>query len=112
MRAPGGESLGRYGHSKDYRGHLKQVVLGIVLDDTDRPIASFVMPGNTADVTLLLPVVKCLRERFGVAEACIVADRGMISADTIAALEAEKIEVHPRRARAHQPRGAHRNHRG
>ena len=69
----GGESLGQYGHSKDYRGHLKQVVLGIVLDDTDRPIAS-------------------LRERFGIAEACIVADRGMISADTIAALEAEKVE--------------------
>jgi len=88
----GGESLGQYGHSKDYRGHLKQVVLGIVLDDADRPIASFLMPGNTADVTLLLPVVKRLRERFGIAEACIVADRGMISADTIAALEAEKIQ--------------------
>jgi transposase len=88
----GGESLGQYGHSKDYRGHLKQVVLGIVLDDTDRPIASFLMPGNTADVTMLLPVVKRLRERFGIAQACIVADRGMISADTIAALEAEKID--------------------
>jgi Transposase DDE domain len=88
----GGESLGQYGHSKDYRGHLKQVVLGIVLDDADRPIASFLMPGNTADVTLLLPVVKRLRERFGIAQACIVADRGMISADTIAALEAEKIQ--------------------
>ena len=87
----GGESLGQYGHSKDYRGHLKQVVLGIVLDDADRPIASFLMPGNTADVTLLLPVVKRLRERFGIREACIVADRGMISAATIAALEAEKI---------------------
>src|SRR6516165_7479279 len=58
----------------------------------DRPIASLLMPGNTADVTLLLPVVKRLRERFGIREACIVADRGMISADTIAALEAEKIQ--------------------
>ena len=71
---------------------MKQVVLGIVLDDADRPIASFLMPGNTADVTLLLPVVKRLRERFGIQEACIVADRGMISADTIAVLEAEKIQ--------------------
>src|SRR5215831_11869252 len=35
---------------------------------------------------------KRLRESFGIREACIVADRGMISADTIAALEAEKIE--------------------
>jgi len=88
----GGESLGQRGHSKDYRGHLKQVVLGIVLDDADRPIASFLMPGNTADVTMLVPVVRRLRERFGITKACIVADRGMISAATMAALEAEKIE--------------------
>lgn len=88
----GGESLGQRGHSKDYRGHLKQVVLGIVLDDADRPIASFLLPGNTADVTMLLPVVRRLRDRFGIAQACIVADRGMISAATIAALEAEKID--------------------
>ena len=30
-------------------------MLGIVLDWTDRPIASFLVPANTADVTLLLP---------------------------------------------------------
>ena len=88
----GGESLGQRGHSKDYRGHLKQVVLGIVLDDADRPIASFLMPGNTADVTMLLPVVRRLRDRFDIARTCIVADRGMISAHTMAALEAEKVE--------------------
>ena len=41
---------------------------------------------------MLLPVVKRLRERFGIRDACIVADRGMISADAIAALEAENIE--------------------
>jgi len=63
-----------------------------VLDDADRPIASFLMPGNTADVTMLVPVVRRLRERFGITKACIVADRGMISAATMAALEAEKIE--------------------
>lgn len=88
----GGETLGQRGHSKDYRGHLKQVVLGIVLDQQDRPIASFLLPGNTADVTVLMPVVRRLRERFGIARACIVADRGMISAATIAALEADGVE--------------------
>jgi hypothetical protein len=88
----GGESLGQRGHSKDYRGHLKQVVLGIVLDDADRTIASFLMPGNTADVTMLLPVVRRQRDRFDIARTCIVADRGMISAHTMAALEAEKIK--------------------
>jgi transposase len=68
------------------------VVLGIVLDERDRPIASFLWPGNTADVTALLPVVARLRNRFGVDRACVVADRGMISAATIAALEAQKID--------------------
>jgi transposase len=68
------------------------VVLGIVLDERDRPIASFLWPGNTADVTALLPIVERLRRRFEVERACVVADRGMISAATIAALEAQKID--------------------
>jgi len=53
----GGATLGQRGHSKDFRPQLPQVVLGIVLDEQDRPIASFLWPGNTADVTALLPVV-------------------------------------------------------
>jgi hypothetical protein len=103
----GGATLGQRGHSKDFRPQLPQVVLGIVLDERDRPIASFLWPGNTADVTALLPVVQRLRSRFGVERACVVADRGMIrpqsglmcreasaalSAATIAALEAQKID--------------------
>ena len=88
----GGETLGRRGHSKDHRPHLHQVVLGIVLDGEDRPIASFLMPGNTADVTTLIPVVTRLEQRFGIRKACVVADRGTISAATIAALEARGID--------------------
>jgi hypothetical protein len=53
----GGATLGQRGHSKDFRPQLPQVVLGIVLDEQDRPIASFLWPGNTADVTTLRPVV-------------------------------------------------------
>lgn len=88
----GGESLGQRGHSKDYRPHLKQVVLGIVLDGRDRPIASFLLPGNTADVTTLVPVVQRLQERFGIKRVCVVADRGMISTETIASLEAVGVD--------------------
>lgn len=88
----GGASLGQRGHSKDYRPHLNQVVLGLVLDGDDRPIASFLMPGNTADVTTLTPVVKRLQERFGIKRACIVADRGMISAATLAEFDAIGID--------------------
>src|SRR5919202_2856384 len=79
----GGATLGRRGFSKDFRPQLHQVVLGLVLDGHDRPIASFLWPGNTADVTTLLPVVERLRTRFGIGRACVVADRGMTSAATI-----------------------------
>jgi Transposase DDE domain len=88
----GGATLGQRGFSKDFRPQLQQVVLGIVLDGHDRPIASFLWPGNTADVTTLLPVVERLRTRFGIGRACVVADRGMISAATMAGLEAQGID--------------------
>jgi hypothetical protein len=88
----GGATLGQRGFSKDFRPQLHQVVLGIVLDGQDRPMASFLWPGNTADVTTLLPVVERLRMRFGIGRACVVTDRGMISAATIAGLEAQGID--------------------
>jgi hypothetical protein len=88
----GGESLGQHGHSKDYRPDLKQMVLAVVIDGQGRPICTEMVPGNTADVTVLLPIVDRLRDRFGVGRVCVVADRGMISAATTAALEDRKLE--------------------
>lgn len=83
----GGETIGRYGHSKDSRPDRKQMVVGAILDDKGRPICCEMWPGNTADVKSLMPIVERLQRRFGIDRFCIVADRGMISADTIAALE-------------------------
>ena len=88
----GGEELGRRGHSKDHRPDLHQMIVGLVMDQDGRPLCSELWPGNTADVTTLLPVVDRLRARFGVGRICVVADRGMISAATIAALEERKLE--------------------
>lgn len=88
----GGTTLGRHGHSKDSRPDLHQMVLGVVIDETGRPICSEMWPGNTADVTTLIPVVTRLRERFLLNRVCVIADRGMVSAKTVATLEAEKIE--------------------
>lgn len=56
------------------------------------PLCSELWPGNTTDVTTLRPVVDRLRARFGVGRICIVADRGMIRAPTIAALERRQLE--------------------
>jgi len=83
----GGETLGKRGYSKDFRPDLAQMVLALVVDAQGRPICTEMVPGNTADVTVLLPIVDRLRTRFGITRACVVANRGMISADTIAALE-------------------------
>ncbi len=88
----GGEELGRYGKSKDHRPDLRQMVVGLVLDVHGRPLCCELWPGNTADVTTLLPVVNRLRQRFRVRRVVIVADRGMISAETIAALESKEID--------------------
>jgi hypothetical protein len=88
----GGETLGKRGHSKDFRPDLAQMILALVVDAEGRPICTEMVPGNTADVTVLLPVVERLRTRFGITRACVVADRGMISADTIAALEKQDME--------------------
>jgi len=88
----GGETLGEHGYSKDYRPDLKQMILGLVVDGCGTPICTEMWPGNTADVTVLLPVIDRLRQRFGVGRVCVVADRGMISAETIAGLEARRLE--------------------
>jgi transposase len=48
-------------------------------------------PGNTADVTTVIPVIDRLRRRFDITRVCVVADRGMISAETIAELEARRL---------------------
>ena len=84
----GGETLGENGHSKDHRPDLKQMVLGVVLDNEGRPLCSQFWPGNMSDVKSLVPVVDRLREHFAVREVCIVADRGMISAASIEQIKA------------------------
>jgi hypothetical protein len=86
----GGETLGQRGFSKDHRPDLKQMVVGVILDERGWPLCCFLLPGNTADITTLVPVVDQLRARFGIERVCVVADRGLISAETIRELETRK----------------------
>jgi Transposase DDE domain len=103
----GGATLGELGHSKDFRPQLNQMIVAIIIDQQGHPVCSEMWPGNTADVTTLsaadasrhisplrglIPVVDRLRGRFGIGRVCVVADRGMISAATIAALEQRGLE--------------------
>jgi len=83
----GGDTIGQRGFSKDHRPDLKQMVVGAVIDDKGQPICCEMWPGNTTDVKTLLPIVEKMQQRFKIDRVCIVADRGMISAETIRELE-------------------------
>jgi transposase len=87
----GGDHFGNRGFSKDHRPDLHQMIVGAVLDDNGRPICCEMWPGNTTDVTTLIPEVKRLRSRFRIGNFCVVADRGMISADTLDKLDDDQI---------------------
>lgn len=89
----GGQTLGRRGFSKDHRPDLKQMVVGVVIDNDGQPICCQMWPGNTADVSTLLPLVEEMKKRFTIGSFCIVADRGMVSADTITELESDKNDI-------------------
>src|SRR3712207_471641 len=51
-----------------------------------------IMPGNTADVRVLIPTVDRLRHRCAIGRVCVVADRGMISAATLEGPEERGLE--------------------
>ena len=80
--------LAEYGYSRDHRGDRAQVVVGLAVTQEGLPITHRVFPGSTVDVTTLQPMAEELRRRFGLQEAVLVADRGMFSADNVAALAA------------------------
>ena len=87
----GGERIGQKGHSKDHRPDLNQMVVGAVIDNKGNPVCCEMWPGNTTDVKALIPVIDRVRSRFYVGQFCIVADRGMISADNVKKLEQRGI---------------------
>lgn len=89
----GGHTVGEYGHSKDHRPDLKQMVVGVVLDSEGRPICCELLPGNISDSKTLLPVIIRIKQRFGISSFCIVADRGMISKKTMETLESPSFRI-------------------
>jgi transposase len=87
----GGASLGEKGHSRDHRPDLNQMVVGAVIDSNGKPVCCEMWPGNTADVSTLIPVIDRIRTRFHTGQFCIVADRGMISSETVKELWRREI---------------------
>lgn len=75
-----------FGYSRDHRRDRPQVMIGLLCTSDGIPIAHHVFAGNTSDGSTLPSVLDDLKARFSVGKICVVADRGLVSADNLDAL--------------------------
>jgi hypothetical protein len=54
----------KLGKSKDHRPDHLQLVIGVVMRRDGLPVACEIWPGNTSDMTTLVPIVEALKQRF------------------------------------------------
>ncbi|MCP4238965.1 MAG: IS1634 family transposase [bacterium] len=78
----GGKGFRTYGHSKDHRPDLPQVVIGLAVTREGIPVRVWVWPGNTSDQSVLKEVKDDMRDwRLG--RVITVVDRGFSSEDNL-----------------------------
>ncbi len=66
----------------------RQVMLGVVQTAEGLPLYHEVFDGNTAEVTTLKPTIEKIIQRFPIKRVIAVADRGLLSTDNLADLQA------------------------
>lgn len=81
----------QYGFSKDGKGNLKQLIVGVLMTSSGIPIAHEVFPGNTADVKSFATIIKTVKEKYKLEKVVLVADRGMVSEENLLILEEMKL---------------------
>jgi hypothetical protein len=78
--------LAKRGYSRDGKRGLLQIEFGLITDAEGRPVAVDVFEGNLADPMTVAAQVDKVRDRFGIAEAVFVGDRGMLTSARIETL--------------------------
>jgi transposase len=78
----------RRGYSRDHRPDCKQVCIGLVVTPEGLPVAYDVFEGNRHDSKTLQEIVETMERRHGRANRIWVLDRGMVSEENIAFLNA------------------------
>lgn len=68
----------RYGHSKDHRPDLPQIIIGLAVTKEGIPVRVWCWPGNTADVSVLPQVRDGMRD-WNLGRVITVVDRGFSS---------------------------------
>jgi hypothetical protein len=79
--------LAAFGHSRDGKRGKQQIEYGLLASRDGCPVAVRVFAGNTGDPKTFTEAVTVVREKFGIAEAVMVGDRGMITSARIRALK-------------------------
>lgn len=77
-----GPENARHGHSRDGHPRDRQVLVGVVMA-SGWPIASYVFEGNRADRSTVPEILSDVRARFALQRVVWVADRGMVSEETL-----------------------------
>jgi len=78
----GGPAFRAYGHSKDSRCDLPQVIIGLAVTREGIPVRVWVWPGNTGDMSVIKEVKDDLRDwRLG--RVVTVVDRGFSSEENL-----------------------------
>ena len=81
------DDIRKFGMSKE--GLVaRQVMLGVVQTADGLPLYHEVFDGNTAEVTTIKPIIEKIVHRFPVKRVIAVADRGLLSTDNLADLQA------------------------
>ncbi|MGH2849736.1 MAG: IS1634 family transposase [Solirubrobacteraceae bacterium] len=78
--------LGRLGYSRDGQKNLPQIIYGLLCDKDGRPVSIEVFSGETHDDKTLPAQVAKVKDRFGLAQVTVVADRGMVTKANIETL--------------------------
>jgi transposase len=76
------QGLLQFGHSKDDPGRPQFKVAAAVLDPLGLPLATAVVPGNTADDPLYIPAIRAVRQSLGVGGRTYVGDCKMAALAT------------------------------
>jgi transposase len=79
LTSPAEAGTRAFGHSKDHRGDLPQVVIAMAVTRDGVPVRCWTFPGDTAD-TAIIRTVKDDLDGWGLRRLVWVADRGFASA--------------------------------
>jgi len=83
--------LAEYGYNRDKKQGKKQIVIGLLSDDSGMPVSIQAFKGNTSDTKTLNSQIKKVAERFKCKNVTFVGDKGMIKSAGIQDLKEESF---------------------